>query len=131
MIFTIHPYENEPKFASASKTMPKANDDYSQRCQALTIRYAVLDWLRRPEMSNGPWKDVVDNYFRLRGEKVLATARTWAKSNYLIEDFPSNLGTEPAARFSGLPSRIGIFKKPNLLKELEAALQSPPPDAKV
>ena len=123
MILNKNPMENEPGYENHSTQNKSANQDYNFQCQALTIRYAVLDWLQRPEMRNGPWKDVVTNYFRLRGDKILATAQKWAKQNRLIEAFKAEIVTgQMSAPVFGFGSRLMFSSKTNLLKELEAAL---------
>ena len=123
-ILTDNPYENEPGHDQASTHERSTNRDYTYQCQALTVRYAILDWLQRPEMRKGPWKDVVATYFKLRGDKVLATARKWAKSNHLIEGFPAYLRGGHAGGFSGIPPRnlFGSSGRENLVRELEVAL---------
>ena len=112
MILTSDPLRNEPGYENA----PAKNlREYNNECQAYTIRYAVLDWLQRPEMRNGPWKDVVSRYFRLRGDKILATANKWVKTNHLIKFFPMDNPTE-------LKSIIKLGRKANLVRDLEHAL---------
>jgi len=109
--------ENEPGYENHSRDKKDSNRDYNYQCQANTMRYAVLDWLQRSEMRNGPWKDVVATYFRLRGDKVLATARNWAKSNRRIERFAPDPSPFDVPR-----SIFGSSTKSNLVKELESAL---------
>ncbi len=117
MILTKHPMENEPGYENHSRDKKDSNRDYNYQCQANTMRYAVLDWMQRPEMKNGPWKDVVATYFRLRGDKVLATARNWAKSNRRIERFAPDQSPFAVGR-----SIFGSSTTSNLVKELESAL---------
>jgi len=109
--------ENEPGYENHSRDKKDSNRDYNYQCQANTMRYAVLDWLQRPEMKNGPWKDVVATYFKLRGDKVLTTARIWAKSNCRIERF-----TPDQSPFAVGRSIFGSSTTSNLVKELESAL---------
>lgn len=117
MILVKNPMENEPGYENHSRNNKDSNRDYNYHCQANTMRYCVLDWLQRSEMRNGPWKDVVASYFRLRGDKVLATARSWAKSNRRIERFVPE--QDP---FAVTRSIFGGLNTSNLVKELESAL---------
>lgn len=126
MILNANPLENEPQRDNASINDKKTNHDYNHLCQALTLRFAILDWLERSEMRNGIWKDVVAHYFRYRGDRVLATARKWASSNNFIEKLPKSLRGGSGGEFSSsalwFNTRVGPYE--NLLKGLEYSMSS-------
>lgn len=123
-IFTDNPLENEPNYGNAAVSMPRQNRDYANQCQAFTIRFAMLDWLQRPEMRNGVWKDVVATYFRLHGDSILQRVKMWSQNNSLIRSFKSNFKRQVASCAIVLtPSRgFSGFNQQNLVKEFEMAL---------
>lgn len=43
------------------------------------MKHATLDWLIRPEMREGLWKGVVNDYFRFCGRGIVESARRWEK----------------------------------------------------
>lgn len=79
MILCDQPIGNEP--GDEWKVGTAASDKYNKEVQVYTVRHAMLDWLRNPDMRNGIWRDVVKNYFAANGNSVQATVRRWASQN--------------------------------------------------
>lgn len=85
MILCDHPIENEPGFELYVGTPMSLL--LESKLQARTVNYAMLDWLRDPNVRNGLWHDVVKKYFAANGQKILATVRRWASINQEITSF--------------------------------------------
>ena len=92
MILCDHPIENEPRFENYVGTPTSQLIDH--KLQARTVNYAMLDWLRVPEMRNGLWHDVVKEYFAANSHGVLATVRRWASQNQEIMSFKASIQPE-------------------------------------
>lgn len=120
LILCENPYTNEPSqhtymgFAEGRKWCRK----YDCNIEVWTLRFAILDWLRRRSMRDGIWKDVVRTYFRFHATKILAVARKWAPNNRLIEAYDGRVNLDKKGFF------LRIIHPVNLIKELEAALPS-------
>ncbi|KAL8796527.1 MAG: hypothetical protein Q9195_001201 [Heterodermia aff. obscurata] len=85
MILCDHPIENEPGFEQLGDT--SMSQLLEHKLQARTVNYAMLDWLRAPNMRNGLWHDVVKEYFAANSGGVLPTVRRWASQNPEIMSF--------------------------------------------
>ena len=127
MILCDHPVENEPgceKYVGTPLSLL-----LESKLQARTVNYAMLDWLRNPNMRNGLWHDAVTKYFAANGQGILATVRRWASVNPEITCFrpPTKpeylMGMCAAVYNAGMmgmrPSGGGI----DLLSQLEHALR--------
>ena len=116
LILNENPWENAPLPGREIRdNRSKAvSDDYNCRCQAMTIRFAVLDWLTKKELRYGLWKDVVTKYFELNGDKVIATVERWAGTNRQIKQYGGETSLEQY--------RTGFYRTQNLLEELQKAL---------
>ncbi|KAI4253046.1 MAG: hypothetical protein LQ352_003938 [Teloschistes flavicans] len=93
------PLENEPCYEGAHLRGGHALQQclgYNDRIRKGTMRYAITDWLNRPEMREGLWKDVVKDYIRFCGKDLIQTWRAWEKTQ------PK--GTRP------LPVKVGFFE---------------------
>ena len=116
MIFTDEPWANEPgvedQYDFKSRSLA-----FNQRCQGLTVRYAMIDWLKEKGLRNGIWKDVVAKYFELNGDKVLGTVRRWASINRRICVFEGITSASSDNR-----PLFGFHKTQNLLAVLEKEL---------
>lgn len=113
MILNEKPWENEPGAEVRDRSSQQMSDRYNRRRQALTIRFAMMDWLMRQDMRGGLWRDVVGKYFELNHEKIIATAEQWAKNNREIE----NYGGETTSMI-----RTGYYQTQNLLEDLQKQL---------
>ena len=88
------------------------SDQYNLRRQAWTVRFAMLDWLQRPEMRDGIWKNIVAKHFLLNRGKVVAKVQEWARIDSLITQY-NDVGARRGQFYGGQ----------NLLQELESALE--------
>ncbi|PGH02181.1 hypothetical protein AJ80_08904 [Polytolypa hystricis UAMH7299] len=89
MIFCEDPFRNEPVFTGATgRHVDREARDYILKVQPLTIRLGMLDWLTRPDLRNGVWKDVVRAHFTFNRAKILSHVEKWASDNRLIRHFP-------------------------------------------
>lgn len=81
MILVEHPLENEPALENIRSTPRGAQDSiaYNNEWRSGTLEYATLHWLTVPEMRNGLWNGVVNDYFRFCGRGVVESARRWEK----------------------------------------------------
>lgn len=113
MILNETPWENEPGAQVCDSASKKQSDKYNCRRQALTIRYAMLEWLMKRDMRLGLWKDIVGKYFELNHDKILATAMMWAQTNKEIEHY----GGETTSM-----TRVGLYRTQNLLDSLRTQL---------
>ena len=77
MILWKWPMENEPGYENAHTTKGGLAQclSYNREKRADTLKHATMDWLTRKEMRDGLWRDVVRDYFRFCGRKVLESAR--------------------------------------------------------
>lgn len=75
---------------SKSRLSRIAAQSYKLDIQAYTVRYAMLDWLQRIEMSKGLWRDVVRAYFEKNGRAVLGVVKMWKGTNKQIGSFSGN-----------------------------------------
>lgn len=125
MILCDHPIENEPAFHGRANSLQSRILNW--KVQALTIRYALLDWLRVPDMRNGLWQEVVEEYFAANSDTVLATASRWADQNQGIKKFaPPGPGESlfsdiSPGIFGATTALFGGFRT-DLLSELQHAL---------
>ncbi|GAB7366437.1 hypothetical protein MBLNU230_g8234t1 [Neophaeotheca triangularis] len=75
MIFCDHPWCNEPGRERMANS--KASLDYNKKMQALTVRYAMLGWLKAAR--DPVWGDVVAKHFGERGSEVCDTLARWCQ----------------------------------------------------
>ncbi|MCJ1415344.1 hypothetical protein MMC32_001676 [Xylographa parallela] len=121
MIFNDEPFRNEPGFeAVRGWDAQRHSQQYNQRVQAFTVRYALLDWLSRSDVHRGIWEDIVEKYFHFNGNKILSTVQKWASTNPEIERYTlmDGRGYSEGGEFSSL----GRPKSVDLLSDLQAAL---------
>ena len=121
MIFNDEPFRNEPGFeAVRGWDAQRYSQQYNQRVQVFTVRFALLDWLSRSNLHRTIWEDVVEKYFQFNGNKILSTVQKWASINPEIEQYTAmnGRGYSEGDEFSSL----GRPKSMNLLSELQAAL---------
>ncbi|MCJ1394315.1 hypothetical protein MMC18_007193 [Xylographa bjoerkii] len=121
MIFNDEPFRNEPGLENVRGWDAKrCSQQYSQRVQAFTVRFAILDWLSESHVQGSVWKDVIEKYFQFNGNKILSTVQKWADTNPEIEQYTGMDGrgySEGDGYFS-----LGRPKFVNLLEDLQAAL---------
>lgn len=94
MIFCDEPWCNEPGREGQSGSQQSKN--YNKTIQALTIRYAILNWLQ--SINNGIWNDVVCEHFKNSADTILDTVDKWAK-----DSSPTRLMPSPGVRATPLP----------------------------
>ncbi|KAL8932839.1 MAG: hypothetical protein Q9211_006099 [Gyalolechia sp. 1 TL-2023] len=83
MILWQWPYENEPGHENGHND-PRIRPHclgYNKMIRNYTLRHAILEWLMRKEMREGLWRDVLKDYFRFCGKKVVENARRWEKDD--------------------------------------------------
>lgn len=103
MVFSEEPWRNEPKNTSrVGFRAERASRKFNESVQPLTIWLAMVPWLRRPEMRNGIWKEVVKRHFYLNASKILDNLHRWAKRNRSITKWGG-----PDNRSSGRPINLG------------------------
>ncbi|KAL8816287.1 MAG: hypothetical protein Q9223_004671 [Gallowayella weberi] len=81
MILCDWPLENEPAYQDIRKR-PGGLEQcrlYNRNVRKWTLLFATLHWLIRPEMREGLWKKVVNDYFRFCGRGLVESARKWEK----------------------------------------------------
>ncbi|KAL8713713.1 MAG: hypothetical protein Q9220_002239 [cf. Caloplaca sp. 1 TL-2023] len=103
MIFWQWPYENEPGYENAHERggkLAQASIEYNQYIRGATLKHANLAWLTRQHLREGLWKDVIRDYYRFCGRRVVQAARVWEKGK-------------------GFPKGRGV----GLIDELEAAIE--------
>lgn len=113
MILNETPWENEPGAEVCDRASKKQSDKYNCRRQALTIRFAMLDWLMKWDMRMGLWRDIVGKYFELNLDRIVATAMMWAQTNKEVEHY----GGETTSMTRG-----GVYRTQNLLDMLRTQL---------
>ncbi|KAL8692251.1 MAG: hypothetical protein Q9218_002685 [Villophora microphyllina] len=116
MILWDRPWENVPGLEGATASSGAAfAKEYNEFIKALTIKYAMLDWMRLSGMRDGLWRGVIRDYFKFCGKSVVECARKWEK----------NLPCKPGRRsWAHVPSHFGndVVTK-NLVDELEATVE--------
>ncbi|KAL8804570.1 MAG: hypothetical protein Q9182_002485 [Xanthomendoza sp. 2 TL-2023] len=81
MILCDNPLENEPAFQNIRHRIGGLEKCrlYDRGLRKQTLLFATLHWLLRPEMREGVWKTVVNDYFRFCGRGVVESARRWER----------------------------------------------------
>ncbi|KAL8732561.1 MAG: hypothetical protein Q9181_003916 [Wetmoreana brouardii] len=113
MILWKWPWENEPGHEDAHiKGAHYLNKclEYNDQIRQWTIRYATIDWLKRKQMRDGLWKDVVRDYFRFCGRGVVESARLWEKGRKSNSIF-GGLGSTSKALVDELETAIEAVRK--------------------
>ncbi|KAI9845795.1 MAG: hypothetical protein M1838_001533 [Thelocarpon superellum] len=117
LILNDEPWRNEP--GCGEDMSPRANklsQVYNRRKTALTVRFAMLPWLRDRSWREGVWGEVVRCHFQYNGVKILKTVRRWARECPAIESFHESMMSVQSD-----PYRRG---RTNCLRELERALKN-------
>ncbi|MCJ1386059.1 hypothetical protein MMC17_009184 [Xylographa soralifera] len=121
MIFNDEPFRNEPGFeAVRGRDAQRYSQQYNQRVQAFTVRFALLDWLSASHAHRTVWEDVVAKYFLFNGNRILSTVQKWARTNPEIEQYTMGDGRGYAE--GGEWASLGGSKPVDLLSDLQAAL---------
>ncbi|KAL8886425.1 MAG: hypothetical protein Q9192_006487 [Flavoplaca navasiana] len=117
MILVEHPLENEPALENIRSTPRGAQDciGYNNEWRSGTLKYATLHWLTMPEMRNGLWKGVVNDYFRFCGRGVVESARRWEKE---LRRWEKKFGRPPTKITEVVHGKMGI-----LSDEIEKAIK--------
>jgi hypothetical protein len=77
MIFCDEPWCNEPgREAHRGTQMSK---DYNKTVHALTVRYAMLNWLQANH--DTVWNDIVTEHFRNNADTIVKMVNKWAEDS--------------------------------------------------
>ena len=79
MILVSEPYYNEPGHQII--TANTQSTSYNNHIKLGTVRWAILDAIRRPSPS---FKDVIKTHFSLKQHEILETCKKWCDENAAI-----------------------------------------------
>ena len=118
MIFCDEPWYNEP--GRENQPNDAASRDYNVRIQSLTIPYALVDWLCKP---NPIWQEVVEKHFATHGDEILSIVKGWGTKAMVLQQQCPTQPRPPSVHYHthipGTSSRL-----PRLIAEFENALKS-------
>lgn len=83
MVFCENPWYNEPGRESGGYDN-KIIERYNHQIQVLTIKHALMDWLDAKRHSI--WDNVILHYIKYNQQKILRTARNWARNNRALTE---------------------------------------------
>jgi len=93
LIFVAEPYFNEPGYQSSYGTAQgkKQSDQYNSVIEVATIKYAMIEMMRRPPS----WaRDLVRSHFCLHRDNIMAQCRKWSEHNSQVKSLLPQLETE-------------------------------------
>ena len=61
--------------------------DFARNIQVLTVRYAILPWLKERDLREGLWEDVLRHHFKKNGKAMQDTVKTWRDQNPSIRKY--------------------------------------------
>lgn len=93
LILVDQPYFNEPGYQGSMGTPAGKveSDRYNRVIEVATIKYAMLDMMKRPPT----WaREIVATHFCLHRENIMAQCRAWARNNSEVEKLLPTLQEE-------------------------------------
>ena len=99
MILCSEPWRNEPgNNDDHDRYALDACRQYSIDRQCFTVRYAMINWLTSMERRKGLWDDVIRNHFKVHGDEILKTVKSWSRVNPGIRSFREQIREISAVR---------------------------------
>ncbi|KAL8639540.1 MAG: hypothetical protein Q9228_003433 [Teloschistes exilis] len=83
---------------------------YKEHVRKGTVRYAILDWLKRREMRDGIWSGVLREYIRFCGRDLVQTWKAWEKPNERKRGFLA-MGTPELSAVGQMEVAVESYRK--------------------
>ncbi|KAL8777140.1 MAG: hypothetical protein Q9194_002724 [Teloschistes cf. exilis] len=107
------PLENNPGFENAHLHGGYHEQQclsYNEHVRKGTVRYAILDWLKRREMRDGIWSGVLREYIRFCGRDLVQTWKAWEKPNERKRGFLA-MGTPELSAVGQMEVAVESYRK--------------------